>query len=134
MMNLLWHSRVCIGVFAFWGMAYGNGSYHSTIYGSSGGLRNENTMQYMITKKKNKRRILQTNCVYFTTIVGTTVGAAVCHCFITFFNTRLFRHSDLWYSFVLSIVFVVLRNFKVLHNPKDINQNGNGCVRNKKRF
>ena len=68
----------------------------------------QNTMQYMITHAAPEAPDFANGLYLLSANLGTTVGAAVCGLFITFFNTRYSVIGSLIFL-VLSIVFVVLR-------------------------
>lgn len=68
----------------------------------------QNTMQYMITHAAPEAPDFANGLYLLSANLGTTVGAAVCGLFITFFNTRYSVIGSLVFL-VLSIVFVVLR-------------------------
>ena len=95
-----------IGVFAFgeWLMAM---AVIILILGVLAGY-GQNTMQYMITHAAPEAPDFANGLYLLSANLGTTVGAAVCGLFITFFNTRYSVIGSLVFL-VLSIVFVVLR-------------------------
>ena len=68
----------------------------------------QTTMQYMITHAAPEAPDFANGLYLLSANLGTTVGAAVCGLFITFFNTRYSVIGSLVFL-VLSIVFVVLR-------------------------
>ena len=68
----------------------------------------QNTMQYMITHAAPEAPDFANGLYLLSANLGTTVGAAVCGLFITFFNTRYSVIGSLIFL-ILSIVFVVLR-------------------------
>ncbi len=91
----------------FGGMAYGNGSYHSDP-GNSGGIRTEHHAIHDNACRSPEAPDFANGLYLLSANLGTTVGAAVCGLFITFFNTRYSVIGSLVFL-VLSIVFVVLR-------------------------
>ena len=95
-----------IGVFAFgeWLMAM---VVIILILGILAGY-GQNTMQYMITHAAPEAPDFANGLYLLSANLGTTVGAAVCGLFITFFNTRYSVIGSLIFL-ILSIVFVVLR-------------------------
>lgn len=95
-----------IGVFAFgeWLMAM---AVIILILGILAGY-GQNTMQYMITHAAPEAPDFANGLYLLSANLGTTVGAAVCGLFITFFNTRYSVIGSLVFL-VLSIVFIVLR-------------------------
>lgn len=68
----------------------------------------QNTMQYMITKAAPEAPDFANGLFLLSANLGTTVGAAACGAFITFFDTRYSVIGSLLFLAV-SIVFVVLR-------------------------
>ena len=68
----------------------------------------QNTMQHMITHAAPEAPDFANGLYLLSANLGTTVGAAVCGLFITFFNTRYSVIGSLVFL-VLSIVFIVLR-------------------------
>lgn len=68
----------------------------------------QNTMQYMITEAAPEAPDFANGLFLLSANLGTTVGAAVCGAFITFFDTRYSVIGSLLFLAV-SIVFVVLR-------------------------
>lgn len=68
----------------------------------------QNTMQYMITDAAPEAPDFANGLFLLSANLGTTVGAAVCGLFITYFNTRYSVFSSLLFL-VLGVVFVVLR-------------------------
>lgn len=68
----------------------------------------QNTMQYMITQAAPEAPDFANGLYLLSANLGTTLGAAVCGVFITFFNTRYSVIGSLLFLAV-SIVFVVLR-------------------------
>lgn len=68
----------------------------------------QNTMQYMITEAAPKAPDFANGLFLLSANLGTTVGAAACGAFITFFDTRYSVIGSLLFLAV-SIVFVVLR-------------------------
>lgn len=68
----------------------------------------QNTMQYMITEAAPEAPDFANGLFLLSANLGTTVGAAACGAFITFFDTRYSVIGSLLFLAV-SIVFVVLR-------------------------
>lgn len=68
----------------------------------------QNTMQYMITETAPEAPDFANGLFLLSANLGTTVGAAACGAFITFFDTRYSVIGSLLFLAV-SIVFVVLR-------------------------
>lgn len=68
----------------------------------------QNTMQYMITEAAPEAPDFANGLFLLSANLGTTVGAAACGAFITFFDTRYSVIGSLVFLAV-SIVFVVLR-------------------------
>lgn len=68
----------------------------------------QNTMQYMITDAAPEAPDFANGLYLLSANLGTTIGAAVCGLFITYFNTRYSVFGSLLFL-VLGIVFVVLR-------------------------
>ena len=68
----------------------------------------QNTMQYMITEAAPEVPDLANGLFLLSANLGTTVGAAACGAFITFFDTRYSVIGSLLFLAV-SIIFVVLR-------------------------
>lgn len=68
----------------------------------------QNTMQYMITEAAPEAPDFANGLFLLSANLGTTVGAAACGVFITFFDTRYSVIGSLLFLAV-SIVFVVLR-------------------------
>lgn len=68
----------------------------------------QNTMQYMITNAAPEAPDFANGLYLLSANLGTTIGAAVCGLFITYFNTRYSVFGSLLFL-VLGIVFVVLR-------------------------
>ena len=68
----------------------------------------QNTMQYMITEAAPEVPDFANGLFLLSANLGTTVGAAACGAFITFFDTRYSVIGSLLFLAV-SIVFVVLR-------------------------
>lgn len=68
----------------------------------------QNTMQYMITEAAPEALDFANGLFLLSANLGTTVGAAACGAFITFFDTRYSVIGSLLFLAV-SIVFVVLR-------------------------
>ena len=68
----------------------------------------QNTMQYMITASAPEAPDFANGLFLLSANLGTTLGAAVCGVFITFFDTRYSVIGSLLFL-VLSVVFVVLR-------------------------
>lgn len=77
------------------------------ILGILAGYR-QNTMQYMITEAAPEAPDFANGLFLLSANLGTTVGAAACGAFITFFDTRYSVIGSLLFLAV-SIVFVVLR-------------------------
>lgn len=68
----------------------------------------QNTMQYMITEAAPEAPDFANGLFLLSANLGTTVGAAACGAFITFFDTRYSVIGSLLFLAV-SIIFVVLR-------------------------
>lgn len=68
----------------------------------------QNTMQYMITDAAPEAPDFANGLYLLSANLGTTIGAAVCGLFITYFNTRYSVFGSLLFL-VLGVVFVVLR-------------------------
>ena len=68
----------------------------------------QNTMQYMITESAPEVPDFANGLFLLSANLGTTVGAAACGAFITFFDTRYSVIGSLLFLAV-SIIFVVLR-------------------------
>lgn len=68
----------------------------------------QNTMQYMITEAAPQAPDFANGLYLLSANLGTTMGAAVCGVFITFFNTRYSVIGSLLFL-ATSIVFVILR-------------------------
>ncbi len=68
----------------------------------------QNTMQYMITEAAPEAPDFANGLFLLSANLGTTVGAAACGAFITFFDTRYSVIGSLLFL-AASIVFVVLR-------------------------
>ena len=68
----------------------------------------QNTMQYMITDAAPEAPDFANGLYLLSANLGTTIGAAVCGLFITYFNTRFSVFGSLLFL-VVSIVFVGLR-------------------------
>lgn len=68
----------------------------------------QNTMQYMITEAAPQAPDFANGLYLLSANLGTTLGAAVCGVFITFFNTRYSVIGSLLFL-AASIVFVILR-------------------------
>lgn len=68
----------------------------------------QNTMQYMITEAAPEAPDFANGLFLLSANLGTTVGAAACGAFITFFDTRYSVIGSLLFL-VASIVFVALR-------------------------
>lgn len=68
----------------------------------------QNTMQYMITEAAPQAPDFANGLYLLSANFGTTLGAAVCGVFITFFNTRYSVIGSLLFL-AASIVFVILR-------------------------
>ena len=68
----------------------------------------QNTMQYMITDAAPEAPDFANGLYLLSANLGTTIGAAVCGLFITYFNTRFSVFGSLLFL-VVSIVFVALR-------------------------
>lgn len=68
----------------------------------------QNTMQYMITEAVPEAPDFANGLFLLSANLGTTVGAAACGAFITFFDTRYSVIGSLLFLAV-SIIFVVLR-------------------------
>lgn len=68
----------------------------------------QNTMQYMITDAAPEASDFANELYLLSANLGTTIGAAVCGLFITYFNTRYSVFGSLLFL-VLGVVFVVLR-------------------------
>ena len=68
----------------------------------------QNTMQYMITDAAPEAPDFANGLYLLSANLGTTVGAAVCGVFITFFDTRYSVVGSLLFLAV-SMVFVLLR-------------------------
>lgn len=68
----------------------------------------QNTMQYMITEAAPEAPDFANGLYLLSANLGTTLGAAVCGVFITYFDTRYSVIGSLLFL-VASIVFVVLR-------------------------
>lgn len=68
----------------------------------------QNTMQYMITTAAPEAPDFANGLYLLSANLGTTMGAAVCGLFITFFNTRYSVLGSLLFL-VMSSVFVILR-------------------------
>jgi len=68
----------------------------------------QNTMQYMITEAASEAPDFANGLFLLSANLGTTVGAAACGAFITFFDTRYSVIGSLLFLAV-SIIFVVLR-------------------------
>ena len=78
----------------------------------------QNTMQYMITDAAPEAPDFANGLYLLSANLGTTVGAAVCGVFITFFDTRYSVVGSLLFLAV-SMVFVLLR-IRVLHPCKPV--------------
>lgn len=116
-----------IGVFAFWGMAYGNGSYHSDPR-SSGGLRTEhhaihdNTCRSRSTGFCQRTVFIICQSRYYSRCSRLRI---VYH----LLQYALFRHR----LFGIPCFKHCIRRIKnTCHTIRKANQNGNGCIRNKK--
>lgn len=68
----------------------------------------QNTMQYMITDAAPEAPDFANGLYLLSANLGTTIGAAVCGLFITYFNTRYSVFGSLLFL-ALGVVFVVLR-------------------------
>lgn len=68
----------------------------------------QNTMQYMITDAASEAPDFANGLFLLSANLGTTIGAAVCGLFITYFDTRYSVFGSLLFL-VLSAVFVMLR-------------------------
>lgn len=68
----------------------------------------QNTMQYMITDAAPEAPDFANGLFLLSANLGTTLGAAVCGLFITFFDTRYSVFGSLLFL-VMSVVFVALR-------------------------
>lgn len=68
----------------------------------------QNTMQYMITDAAPEAPDFANGLYLLSANLGTTIGAAVCGLFITWFNTRYSVFGSLLFL-VLGVVFVALR-------------------------
>ena len=80
-------------------MAYG---WELSFLSASSGGYGQNTMQYMITHAAPEALDFANGLYLLSANLGTTVGAAVCGLFITFFNTR--------YSVIGFSAFIVFKH------------------------